>query len=1036
MRRFGFIICLIGCWTWLNASPSDVSNGKPKSCYIDPNLDAAIQHINRKEYEDAANSLRLAKSWHFSSKSISKMERADDFLRQLYYSVWDIKEAINERRFSANRWDYSFDLKGRNIPHYAFDPQIEYDYHSHLFPIRFNEFIDYLNQHPIPSYRKEKLLLYYRAQLNSAIQYFFNNWEEPNGILILPVDFIVQTSTCYEQLKWTHSALQEPDDIHYAQLVFEAGSFEYVHASSSFLEGGSYFEDALELYTKLSGEESEKALMSALCLGNINFSFGDYMESEKYLKLAIRNTKSPVAPIAHWLLGKLYIYLGDHLVAEDHLKLAVDLSKRRHNYRVTGQALYELVRMYDKQDLKENLYTYKDEAIRYLSLKQQVKTDSLLSNVITKNEEKIQYALPYLTFLQDDIEQIETALLNDATQNVLRYEDRINIYNKLGKYYFDTGKYIQAAIYIQKALSNIEYRYAVKPSNYSEILRTAINLYNEMELSEEAKHYIDLSAKENKDRFINSVSFLTERQRDQYWKELQKDFQEIYPVFAYRHYLTWHDLTEMAYDNELFTKGLLLTSADAIKRSILSSGDTILIAQWEQLTALRQAIKAMQERMTEDSKIIDEYEQRAEDLEKEITINSSEYRYWENMQQWSITWDSVRKALKPQQVAIEYMSAPINEDSTMYCALLLRDTCSQPILIPLFEQKEVDTLLYTSTKDSVEIRKTYTYINHGKALSDRIWNNVKPYLNAGDTVYFSATGVLHQIAIENLWYDSARTMADTYTMVRLSSTRELAIEREPIVHQTATIYGGIYYSAEAQTMVDVHKKQKFNANTQDKFLAYNQTRGGLAHANPLTATQYEISATEAILKDKHFHVEVLSGHMANEESFKHLSGQKQNILHIATHGFYTPDSTFQNPLERCGLLFAGANILIDGNIQQLRNIDKNVEDGLVTAKDISLMDLRGADIVVLSACETGLGDVTGEGVFGLQRAFKMAGAQTLIMSLWQVHDLSTQILMTAFYKHWIEKGESKHQAFRAAQQEVRNSGFDSPYYWAGFILLD
>ena len=107
------------------------------------------------------------------------------------------------------------------------------------------------------------------------------------------------------------------------------------------------------------------------------------------------------------------------------------------------------------------------------------------------------------------------------------------------------------------------------------------------------------------------------------------------------------------------------------------------------------------------------------------------------------------------------------------------------------------------------------------------------------------------------------------------------------------------------------------------------------------------------------------------------------------------------------------------------------------------MDLRDCDLVVLSACETAKGDITSEGVFGLQRAFKMAGVQTIIMSLWKVDDNATQMLMTEFYTNWIEKEQSKREAFKNAQNAVRfavdkygDRMYADPVYWAGFIMLD
>jgi len=202
-------------------------------------------------------------------------------------------------------------------------------------------------------------------------------------------------------------------------------------------------------------------------------------------------------------------------------------------------------------------------------------------------------------------------------------------------------------------------------------------------------------------------------------------------------------------------------------------------------------------------------------------------------------------------------------------------------------------------------------------------------------------------------------------------------------------------------------------------------------------------------------VQLYTSTTANEESFKALCGKHQNILHIATHGFYWSDSTAQkadffsqrmttildrnmptspsiDPLNRCGLLFAGANTAYSGHSSEL---PEGVQDGILTAKEISLLDLRDADLVVLSACETGKGEITGEGVFGLQRAFKQAGAQTLIMSLWKVDDKATQLLMTEFYRNWITNHQSKRAAFRNAQNAVR-SQYKEPYYWAGFIMLD
>ena len=178
------------------------------------------------------------------------------------------------------------------------------------------------------------------------------------------------------------------------------------------------------------------------------------------------------------------------------------------------------------------------------------------------------------------------------------------------------------------------------------------------------------------------------------------------------------------------------------------------------------------------------------------------------------------------------------------------------------------------------------------------------------------------------------------------------------------------------------------------------------------------------------------------------------ILHIATHGFFLPDQApsgdskdaqqgressatdtrasfltraMENPLLRSGLVLAGANSWLQG-----RRLPPEAGDGILTGEDASALDLLSTDLVVLSACETGLGDIkTGEGVFGLRRAFLLAGAKTLVMSLWKVPDAQTQMLMEEFYRR-ILAGQSRAEALRGAQLLVKASN-PEPVYWGAFV---
>jgi CHAT domain-containing protein len=390
------------------------------------------------------------------------------------------------------------------------------------------------------------------------------------------------------------------------------------------------------------------------------------------------------------------------------------------------------------------------------------------------------------------------------------------------------------------------------------------------------------------------------------------------------------------------------------------------------------------------------------------------------------------------------MTVPLNEDSTIYCALLLRKDSKYPELIPLFEEKEALALI------SPDEDETYNYKENGKKLSQVVWSKLLPSLKTGETVYFAASGLLHQLAIEALPYDEKHVMSDIYNLVRVSSTRELVLNKNDYKNTTATLYGGIQYAMDT-TLIKTESGKYQNLAVNRGLDNDTLDRGKIRF---LPGTKAEVEEINRLLQENHLQVQLFTATNANEESFKALSGKHQNILQIATHGFYWTDSTARrkdyfsqriltlgndmpsppaiDPLNRCGLLFAGAQMAWSG---QSADLPEGVQDGILTAKEISLLDLRDANLVVLSACETGKGEITGEGVFGLQRAFKQAGAQTIIMTLWPVNDQATRLFMTEFYHNWIANKQPKREAFRNAQNTVR-AQYEEPTYWAGFVMLD
>ncbi len=808
------------------------------------------------------------------------------------------------------------------------------------------------------------------------------------------------------------------------------------------------YQDALLIHQSLPNHINADYGLLLNAMGLFYFDGGDYGKAEQFYLEAVEVFKQVLGESHPYLaasimnLGNFYDATHDFASAEMCYLYALDVIKNawgEKNYHY-AQVLKNLGDFYDRRHDSQKAEKYLFAA---LDIAISIYGENSPSTVTFYN------SIAGFYYYTRDFVQSEHYYMKALTICREAYGENHStvayIYTCLAHLYYLTGDDQKTKEYYLKTLDLQKQVVGVTHQTYSETLGGYGLFCLRSHNYAEAERVYREAQQIDRAKFIQSLGFMTEGQRANYWTTMHENYLSIYPGFCYLYHKQNPSITTFSYDNELFVKGVLLQSSNAIRYSILESGNSELIQQWKELNALIDQISSLQQEDSITEVLVTQMSQ-AERLEKEITRKSATYR--ENMRQWTITWDSVRAVLKPGHVAIEYMSAPLNDDSTMYCALLLRDTCSYPIMIPLFEEKEIKGL-----KDA--------------DLSQKIWHNVLPYMNAGETVFFSPTGVLHQIAIENLPYDETRTMGDVYEMVRLSSTRELAMHRTPVKHSSATLYGGIYYQEiDSVTMRQISEQYRTRDMSYEPALANDTTQRALPKYLP--GTQKEIDSIQPILTKRHIEVKLHSKRDACEESVKALSGKKQNIIHLATHGFFWQNTTQStDPMERCGLLFAGANTALSGHNERLA---AGVDDGILTAKEISLLDLRDADVVVLSACETALGDITGEGVFGLQRAFKMAGARTILMALWKVNDDATRMLMTAFYRNY-SKGQTKRAAFRNAQQEVRTftrtetrqvenasatgkdkmrkgqsspittetittQPYKDPYYWAGFILLD
>ena len=538
---------------------------------------------------------------------------------------------------------------------------------------------------------------------------------------------------------------------------------------------------------------------------------------------------------------------------------------------------------------------------------------------------------------------------------------------------------------------------------------------------------------------ISNFGFLGEGLRENFWKKYNFNF-KLYYLFFEKIFEMQLDETKRAYDIALFSKGLLLNTTLDFESLLTESGSPETLEKYKELKLLKLQIQRLYEKpIAERNLDVDSLDNAAREIESDLIKESKEYGdYTRNLE---ITWEEVQSNLGDKDVAIEFLEYPTLTDTVKHAALILRKGWENPKFVPLFRKDQIDEIV---NRDPNQI---YSNGFIGKELKTLVWDPLEEFMAPGDRVHFSAAGILHQLAIENLSYDESTTLGDRYQMNRLSSTKELALKKPESKNRTVALYGGIKYDLSIDQMIAGSEKYE----RKDSFLAvrgFDQDSLNRKGWQFLPGTLTEANEVRQILTENQYQVTEFIGEYGSEESLKDLSGKRTGIIHIATHGFFLPveqskrnpfiqkrfddrndNAGYVDPMLRSGLLLAGGNIAWQGD-----SIPETIEDGVLTAKEISQLDLRETDLVVLSACETGLGDVSSEGVFGLQRAFKQAGAQTIIMSLWNVKDDATQYLMTNFYSY-LTQGANKRDAFIQARNKCRER-YQDPASWAAFIMLD
>ncbi len=502
------------------------------------------------------------------------------------------------------------------------------------------------------------------------------------------------------------------------------------------------------------------------------------------------------------------------------------------------------------------------------------------------------------------------------------------------------------------------------------------------------------------------------------------------------------------YNNQLATKALILNASNKVRQKILASRDTSLInlyKSWlQQKEMLSKLYSLSKEEVAKEKINLDSLENTANVLEKRLSLKSDLFKNANDT--LSYTWKHVQKKLKDGEAAVEmirfrkfdFRKSGLLTDSVFYAALIItRDTKKNPELVILENGNDLEKkyLNYYKNVIKFKIDDEYSYIQY--------WKKVNQKLAGIKKVYFSPDGVYNQLNINTI------KNLETNKFILDESDIELVTNTKDLVTQYAvrnskkqiTFFGNPDYTSDG-SVPSVNPSAVATTATGAPV-----TRSYSGILSPLPGTEKEVNLISAMMRENKWVTKVNLGTESNEKAVKQVNNPK--VLHIATHGFFDKDieqskvkgvkteTITRNKLLRSGLMLAGASVSLYNRknaVFQPDKIEKTTEDGILTAYEAMNLNLDSTDLVILSACETGLGDVeNGEGVYGLQRAFIIAGAESIILSLWKVDDATTQKLMTLFYNEWLKSG-NKRQAFRSAQSMVRQQ-FPDPYYWGAFVMV-
>jgi CHAT domain-containing protein len=788
-----------------------------------------------------------------------------------------------------------------------------------------------------------------------------------------------------EILNYANEHMQDSISSKYLYFLFYKYSGKLAEQARNFTLAESNYKNALSFSNKIGDYTLTKGIYSLI--SDFYFDIGKYDLSEKYITESLRNSIRIMDSVS-------IAFRYDDLCRIYN----IDITNINKADSVNGLARGILKKIQRPNDYIISLY--RGSFIK-LNLKQYRNSLTLLY----------------------EAEDIFKKNMFDSNSSLL-----IDIYDAKAMNYYFLKKYDSSDIYFNKL-----YRY-VQNSNYSN--NRALGFYSSVlgELKNLSKR--DSVIKQYTEQEIMEISFLMplksssekikliqskKRVIDSYFSNLLLDSNKI------------EFLSETGYNILLKTKGFGL-SDDININKLFDSANIELKTDFIKLKDVKLKYQLANFKNRELEIIID-------GLEEKISKSSKPFERAQLHNR--ISYKNIISKLKNDEIALEFfdiVNRNFKIEREVYFVMIAKKDWKEPKFIPLFEKKQLVEILTKQENilPSIFYNELYN-INHKKSiLYDLIIKPIEKYLLGSSVLYIAPNNLLHYINFNAITTSENIFLGEKYEVHTLGSTSDI-LNRENVYLNDSRINSYIFGGINYDTVNTLKNDNKINFQIiydSNHIRSFNKTWSYLKY------TFDEATEIQSIFKKNNHDVKLFSGSDASEIQLKNLSiNDNSYILHLATHGFYFPlnisikqfsnnyQYSINNSLVRSGLVLAGANKywFKEENLS-------GYEDGILSAFEVSNMNFNKCKLVVLSACETGLGDIlNSEGVFGLQRAFKISNVQNILTSLWKVPDLQTKELMIKFYTFCLD-GLSTANALQKAQAEMRKTY--APYYWAAFRLLE